>query len=241
MKQLDVCLSPDLIELYDLEGKIVVVVDILRATSCFTTGIAHGVRAIKPVATLAECKDLQNQGYVGAAERGGEMVPGFDLGNSPFAYMQEHLEGAEIAVTTTNGTMAISKSIYARQIIVGSFLNLSMVVNYLKRQSSDILIHCAGWKGKVNLEDTLFAGAVVEGLYGNVEMACDAPLVSRALYNQAKNDLFGFLQESSHVRRLQNLGIEKDIEFCLEKNKYKVIAVLKNGHLVKMGLDDMLV
>ncbi len=241
MKELDVCLTPDLIELHDLKGKVVVIVDILRATSCITTGIAHGVKSIRPVATLAECKDLQNQGYVAAAERGGLMVDGFDLGNSPFAYMTEELKDRTIAMTTTNGTIALSKSLAARQIIIGSFLNLSSVINYLKKQPYDIVIHCAGWKGRINLEDSLFAGAVVDGLKGNCQMPNDAPRMAMAVYQQANSDLLGFLADCSHVNRLRKLGLDKDIEFCLQRDKYNLIPVLKDDHLIKMGLSDMLV
>jgi len=241
MKEVEVCLTPDLIELYDLRGKVVVIVDVLRATSCITTALAHGINSIKPVATLAECKDLQNQGYVAAAERGGLKVEGFDLGNSPFNYMNEELADADIAMTTTNGTIAVSKSMEARQVIIGSFLNLTSVVNYLKRQSYDVLIHCAGWKGKVNMEDSLFAGAVVQELDGSCEISTDAPRMVQILYSQGKENMYAFLENSSHVNRLKKLGLNKDIEFCLQRDKYNVIPVLKNMHLIKMGLNDMLI
>ena len=93
MPKVEVCFSPDLIERYSLDEKIVVVVDILRATSCMTSGIAHGVASIIPVATLEECKELQQAGYIAAAERGGQKVDGFDLGNSPFSYMNPEYTG----------------------------------------------------------------------------------------------------------------------------------------------------
>src|SRR5690606_28130478 len=101
---------PGLVDLYDVKGKVVVVIDILRATSCMTTAIAHGVKSLIPVATLEECKTLQQNGYIAAAERDGKMADGFDLGNSPFSYMEKPLAGKTIAVTTTNGTQAIVKS-----------------------------------------------------------------------------------------------------------------------------------
>ncbi len=239
-KELEVCLTPDLIELYDVRGKIVVVVDILRATSSIVTGLAHKVNSIRPVSTLSECKDLQNQGYFAAAERGGMMVEGFDLGNSPFGFMIEQLEDADVAMTTTNGTLAINKSTGAKQIIIGSFLNFSSVVKYLKMQPNDILIHCAGWKGKINMEDSLFAGAVADELADFCDFKSDAVAVAQSLYLQSKGDFLGFMKNSSHVRRLQKLGLEKDIEFCLQMNKYNVVPVLKGDHIVKMTLEDML-
>jgi len=240
MKQLDVCLSPDLIELYDLTGKVVVVIDIFRATSCMTTGIAHGVQSIKPVATLAECKDLQNQGYIAAAERGGKMVEGFDLGNSPYSYMDPGMEDARIAMTTTNGTLAITKSMDARQVLIGSFLNLTTLVKYLKRQPHSILLLCAGWKGKVNMEDSLFAGAVVKALKDNCDMECDAPKVALTLYERGKSDLENFVKGTSHYERMKRLKLERDAAFCLKIDEYKVIPVLKGDRLIKMGLNEML-
>mgnify|MGYP006284725537 CR=1 FL=1 len=241
MRKIDVCLSPDLIELYDLTGKVVVVVDILRATSCMTTGIAHGVNSIKPVATLAECQELQFKGYTAAAERNGKKVDGFDLGNSPFDYMDEELRGKDIAVTTTNGTLAITKSMDAEQVIIGSFLNFSAIINYLKRIKHDVVIHCAGWKGKVNMEDSLYAGAVVDALNGQMDYACDAPKIVHSLYLQAKGNMLDFMQNSSHAKRLTKLSIQRDIEYCLKFDEFKNIPVLKGDHLMKMGISDMLI
>jgi 2-phosphosulfolactate phosphatase len=228
MKTIDVCLSPDLMHLYHVHDRTVVVVDILRATSCMTTAFAHGIAEIKPFARLDDCLAMKTQGYFTAGERDGKKVEGCDLGNSPFEYMNPDLQGKKIAFTTTNGTQAIAKSEGAREIIIGSFLNLSTVADYLRYGTNNVLVVCAGWKGKVNLEDTLFAGALVELLKDNIEPDCDAPLLAQHLYNQAKGDLVYFLKESSHVRRLAKLNIYKDIEFCLTPNQYTVLPILKN-------------
>lgn len=232
MKTIDVCLSPDLMHLYEVQNKTVVVVDILRATSCMTTAFAHGIKSITPFALLEDCLAMKNKNYFTAGERNGEKVGGFDLGNSPFEYMEENLRGQHIAFTTTNGTQAIVKSLGAKEILIGSFLNLAAIVDYLKKSTDNILIVCAGWKGKVNLEDTLFAGAVVEGLKDYAHPECDAPLAAQRLYNLAKDDMVYFLKDSSHVKRLNRLDIHKDILFCLTPNLYKVIPILRDGVLV---------
>lgn len=234
MRSIDVCLSPELLHLYDIEGKIVVVIDILRATSCMTTALAHGIRSIRPVASLEECRTLKDSGVICAAERDGKKAEGFDIGNSPFSYMNSGLKGKDVAMTTTNGTLAISLSKSAKQVIVGSFLNLAALSDYLLKQQADILLLCSGWKGKVNLEDTVFAGAVVENLKGHFAPYCDAPLAAQHLYNLAKTDMVAFLQNSSHVKRLRKLNIEEDIEFCLSLNKFKTIPVLEGDLLVDM-------
>ena len=229
MKTIDVCLSPDLMHLYDVRDKTVVIIDILRATSCMATAFAHGINSITPFAKLEDCLAMKAKGYFTAGERDGKKVDGFDLGNSPFEYMDEKLRGQKIAFTTTNGTLAIAKAIEAREIVIGSFLNLSAITKYLLEGDNNVLLVCAGWKGKVNLEDTLFAGAVIDALKDHIEPDCDAPLVAQHLYSIARNDMVGFLATASHVKRLAKLNIHKDIEFCMTANQYTVVPRLHVG------------
>ncbi|HTJ49478.1 MAG TPA: 2-phosphosulfolactate phosphatase [Cyclobacteriaceae bacterium] len=232
MRTIDVCLSPDLMHLYTVHDKTVVVVDILRATSCMTTAFAHGIKSIKPFAKLEDCLAEKSNGFFTAGERNGEKVEGFDLGNSPFEYMDNNLVGKQIAFTTTNGTQAIAKSAGAKEIVIGSFLNLNAVARYIRKGSNNILVVCAGWKGKVNLEDTLYAGALVELLKDITQPECDAPMAAQHLYNLAKHDMVDFLKDSSHVKRLNRLDIHKDIVFCLTPDQYDVVPVLRDGALV---------
>jgi len=217
--------------LYPVDGKSVVVVDILRATSSMVTAFAHGVDSIYPVAKLDDCRAMKVKGYLIAGEREGEKVPDFDLGNSPFEYRAENLKGKQIALTTTNGTQAIAKSIGAGEIMIGAFLNLSAVANHLINSNNDVLIVCAGWKGKVNLEDTVFAGALIEKVKDNFSLACDAPLMAQQLYKSAKSNLVEFLGESSHVKRLNKLNIHDDMKFCCTIDAYSVVPVLRDGTL----------
>jgi 2-phosphosulfolactate phosphatase len=231
MRTIDVCLSPDLMHLYPVKDHSVVVVDILRATSCMTTALAFGIDRIAPFAALEDCLAMKAKGYFTAGERDGKKVDGFDLGNSPFEYQDPKLKGQRIAFTTTNGTQAIVKSLGAAEIIIGSFLNISGVAEHLEKSSNNILIVCAGWKGKFNLEDTLFAGALVDKMKNVVTHACDSPLAAQHLYNTAKGDMLSFLKESSHVKRLGRLNIHKDIEFCLTEDQYSVVPILKDNEL----------
>ncbi|HAK79965.1 MAG TPA: 2-phosphosulfolactate phosphatase [Runella sp.] len=235
MKSIDVCLTPDLLHLHNIDNTIVVVTDIFRATSCMVTGLAYGVGSITPVATVEECFELQQKGYIAAAERNAMKVEGFDLDNSPFSYMDEDLVGANIAMTTTNGTLSITKAKNsAVKVLVGAFLNLGAIVNHLKSQPYDVLVLCAGWKGRVNLEDTLFAGALVDALKDEYIIGEDSALMAMRAYQQAQNDLLGYVANSSHVRRLQRLGIHKDIAYCLQRDLYDVVPVLRGSTLVNM-------
>src|SRR5687767_12680623 len=116
MRTIDVCLSPDLMHLYPVKDQAIVVVDILRATSCMTTAFAHGIASITPFAQLNDCLAAKANNFFTAGERDGKKVEGFDLGNSPFEYMEPELQGKNIAFTTTNGTQAIVKSLGAQEI-----------------------------------------------------------------------------------------------------------------------------
>lgn len=230
-RSIDVCLSPDLMHLYPVKECTVVVVDILRATSCMTTAFAYGVESITAFAKLDDCLSMKAQGYLTAGERDGKKVEGFDLGNSPFEYMKPEMKGQRIAFTTTNGTQAITKSIGCQELLIASFLNLSAVAEHLKKSTTDILVVCSGWKGRISLEDALFAGALVEKLKDGFALACDSPLAAQRLYIQAKNNMLDYLKDSSHVKRLARLNIQKDVEFCLTPNQFNVVPRLIDGEL----------
>ncbi|MCS6795894.1 MAG: 2-phosphosulfolactate phosphatase [Raineya sp.] len=235
MPSLEVCFSPHLLALHTLSHKAVVAVDILRATSCMVTAIACGVEKILPLQDTEICKAMKAQGYLIAAERDGKQIEGFDLGNSPFSYM--NLAGKKIAFTTTNGTQVIKLSENAEKIIIGAFLNLTAVADYLAKEQKDVLIACAGWKGQVNVEDTLFAGALVAKLVQKgFVIANDSALLAKSLYETHKNHLLDFVNLCSHVQRLKNLGIQKDIEFCLQKDVYAVVPVLEDGEIIRYEL-----
>ncbi|TAF43156.1 MAG: 2-phosphosulfolactate phosphatase [Sphingobacteriales bacterium] len=232
LKKVEVCFTPALLPLYEIENTIVVVIDIFRATSSICYGFENGAKAIIPVATVEECLAYQNQTFLLAAERDGKVVDGFDFGNSPFSYTRQKIDGKTIVLTTTNGTHAINQSkTKANQIIIGSFFNLDAVCNYLANEEKNVLLLCAGWKNKFNLEDTLFAGAVVQQLVQNGFSCDDASTASLDLYNIAKTDLYAYTSKTSHSERLINLGIEEDIKFCLKLNITSVIPVLIGDRL----------
>lgn len=236
--QLHICLTPALIPLYQVEDYIVVIIDIFRATSSICYGIDNGAEAIIPVAEVEECAAYREKGlsYLLAAERNGEVVSGFDFGNSPFSYTKEMVSGKTVVLTTTNGTHALHLSRSAKKVAIGSFLNLTALCNWLQTQNDNILLVCAGWKNQFNLEDTIFAGAVIEELKGRQFVLDDPAIAANDLYQLAKNDLPGYLSKTSHSERLKKLGIEKDIAFCLNVDITSSIPVLQGEKLVKLIL-----
>jgi len=236
MNNLNVCLTPALIPLYQVEDYIVVIVDIFRATSSICYGIENGAKAIIPVAEVEECAAYREKGlnYLLAAERDGKVVDGFDFGNSPFSYTKEKVAGKTVVLTTTNGTHALHISRAAKKIVIGSFLNLTALCDWLKTQDENILLVCAGWKNNFNLEDTLFAGAVIEQLKDADFKLDDAAIAANDLFQAGKNDIDEYLKKTSHSERLKKLGIEKDIEFCLQTDMTTAIPVLYGDKLVKL-------
>lgn len=234
-RKLEVCLSPALLHLHDIRESIVVVIDIFRATSSMCYGLANGAEAIIPVASVEACRSYEDTDYLLAAERNGEVVAGFDFGNSPFSYTAEKVAGKTIVLTTTNGTHAINESREAKKVVIGSFLNLGALSTWLKTQPHDVLLLCAGWKNKVNLEDSLFAGALAFHLKNEAYKLDDAAILVADLYELAKSDLEEFMKKTSHSERLKELNIEADIAFCLQTDVVDTIPVLDGDRLLKLG------
>lgn len=227
---LEICLTPDVVSFIDLTGKIAVVVDIFRATSCMVAGLASGVTHVIPVADIADALHYKSQDYVTAGERNGEKVEGFDIGNSPFEHMEQEFK--KIVMTTTNGTQAIEAvKGTAEQVIIGAFLNLKAVTNYLKTQNKDVVIVCAGWKGRFNAEDSLFAGALALKLKSDFWWEGDETLFASHSYSSVKNNLPKMLKQSSHYKRLEKNGVSDDMEFCLQIDKFKNVPVLNENIL----------
>ena len=196
------------------------------------TAFANGAASIKPFADLEECRKASSNGYQTSGERNGVKMEGFDRGNSPFEYIDSSIKGKNIAFTTTNGTQAIEKSKSAKHLLIGAFLNVSAVAKRVTELNEDLLIVCAGWKGRFNLEDTLFAGALADRLKDGFNTNDDAVIASIALYHDAKNDLVSFLNQSSHVQRLNKLNVHEDMSFCVREDQYEVVPFLKGDHLV---------
>lgn len=231
-----ICMSPAMYELYRQANGITVVVDIFRATSAICTALQNGVTEVIPVASIHDAKRYSDDDdVIIAAERGGEIVDGFVYGNSPLSYINnKHIQGKTLVLTTTNGTQAIDAAKEDGELVIGAFSNLSVLTKWLIEQNQDVMLLCAGWKNRLNLEDSLFAGAVVDVLLNNgfeYDIDSDAAIISRLLYTTAKNDMLKFLENSSHRNRLKNLNLENDVEYCLTLDTCNVVPKLAGGSL----------
>lgn len=230
-------LSPALLNLYEVKDTIVVVIDVLRATSTIATALNNGAGCVIPVDDIAKCVSLgKSLSGITAGERDGKIADGLEYGNSPFEYPREFVGGKTLVLTTTNGTrllhMALARG--ASHIITGSFPNLTAVCNYLVSQRKPVLLACSAWKDRVNIEDTLFAGAVIKKIRNHFSINCDASGVAETLYEAASPDLYGFLKEknATHYQRLTGFGLEKDLRYCLTMDAANVLPFYENERLV---------
>ena len=173
-----------------------------------------------------------------AGERDGKIAEGLQHGNSPFEYPTDFIGGRTLVLTTTNGTkllhMALDRG--AGQIITGSFPNLGAVCDYLLTQNMPVVLACAAWKDKVNIEDLLFAGAVINKVKTNFDINCDSSQIAETLFRDAKKDLYEFMKakNASHYQRLSGYGLEKDIRYCLTPDVAPVLPLYENGKLITL-------
>lgn len=237
-KRVEVCFSPNLFDLYKGEFEIIVVIDVLRATSAICAAFYNGVSELIPVSTIEEAKEYQEKGFLVGAERQGKIVEGFDFGNSPYSYMQEDFKGQTVVLSTTNGTRAINIAKTAGEVVIGALTNLDILKEWLERQDKNVLCLCSGWQNKFNLEDTICAGAILDHLLntGNFQSVEDSSIAAKYLFLSAKDNILGYLKASSHRRRLLNLNLSEDIKFCLTPNATPVIPVLEGDRIIKLEL-----
>ncbi len=235
--ELYTCLSPSLLDLYEVNNSIVVIIDVLRATSTIATALYNGAKSIIPVDSVAECIRIGKQiESITAGERDGQIAEGLEYGNSPFEYSREFINGKTLVLTTTNGTRLLQMALdnNAKAIITGSFPNLSAVCNFLITQKQNVILGCAAWKNRVNIEDTLFAGAVISRIGKHFSINCDSSAMATSMYFEAKDDLFEFmkLKNASHYNRLTTFGLEKDIRYCLTEDIANITVFYKDGKLL---------
>jgi 2-phosphosulfolactate phosphatase len=234
MPKLEVCLSPALLHLYDIKESIVVIIDVFRATSTIAAMLHNGAKEIIPTDSVSRCIEIGNAipGSITAGERDGKVAEGLQHGNSPLEYPEAFVNNKTVILTTTNGTRLLYMCKDAEQIITGSFLNLKAVCDYVSMQNKNVLLACASWKDRYNLEDSLFAGAVVDAVGDLFEMNCDSARASKHLYNTAKGNLYEFIQDSSHFLRLSKFGLQEDMRYCMQLNLHNVLPIFRNEKLV---------
>jgi 2-phosphosulfolactate phosphatase len=233
--RLEVCLSPALLNLYDTNGVLVVIIDIFRATSTIVTALDNGAECVIPVAAVAECiqKSLEIPNSITAGERDGKIAEGLQYGNSPLEFHRGFIQGKSLILTTTNGTRLLHKVEGAADIVIGSFLNISAVADYISKRGLNVLLGCASWKDRVNLEDTLFAGALIAKVEQHFNINCDSARIAKNLFSCCENvPVIEFLKDSSHYKRLSGFGLEADMEYCAQIDVHSIVPVLRGEKIL---------
>lgn len=210
----------------------VIVVDVLRATSCVIWACRNGAYRVIPVSDAGEGAAIAGRlgDCIMAGERGGVRLPGFNLGNSPLEYTAEAVKGKHIILNTTNGTGAIKAADGASHVLIGAMLNHDAVARRAAELGLDVTIMCAGTDGEFSADDICAAGAIAASLckYADVTGRCDLTLVAQVLYDEWRSGRAD-LSETYHYARLVELGFEEDVRFCLQENVTDVVPVYVNG------------
>jgi 2-phosphosulfolactate phosphatase len=235
-RNLEICFTPAIFEAHaDIEA-VVVVIDILRATSSICTAFANGVREIIPVATLEEAREMKSKGYLLAAERDGFVLDFADFGNSPYNFTSDKVEGRSVAYSTTNGTGIMKRASECHDVVIGSYLNFSALCRWLEEQDRKVVIVCAGWKTRFSLEDALCSGAVAERLLqgGRFTTQCDSVHAATDLWKAAKDDLMVYIEKAAQRSRLRDKGLDDCLQYCHTFDVTDIIPVLRGGRLVRL-------
>ncbi len=236
-RKIEVCFTPAVYNEFRNDEAIVVIVDILRATSAIITAFLHGAKRIIPVATLEEAKEYKDKGYIVAAERDGIKRDFADFGNSPFNFQNDFIRNQEIVYSTTNGTQCIMLARESYRVLIGGYLNIDALVNYLTLNQRDVLILCAAWKNKFNLEDSLFAGALTDMLLQTEDFytICDSAHASVDLWNIARNNILQYIDKAAQRHRLRKNNLDDVIGYCHTMNLTNIIPALKENYLIKVS------
>jgi 2-phosphosulfolactate phosphatase len=234
IRNLETCFSPALYEADCHTDSIVVIIDVLRASSAICTAFANGAASIIPVADVDTAKEYKSKGYLVAAERDGFVLDFADFGNSPFNFTKEEVSGKTIVYNTTNGTGIIKLASSSYKTVIGSFLNIRSLTKWLINQDKDVLLLCAGWKNKFNIEDSVCAGAMADILMQSncYTTKCDSTLAAIDLWSIASPDLPGYIEKAAQRTRLRDKNLDDCIAFCLTSDFTDKIPVMTNGALI---------
>lgn len=225
--KIEICFSPALYPYYtDNNDRIVVVVDIFRASTTMCAALSNGVKSIIPVASIEEAQAYKAKGYLVGAERNVKRCDFADFGNSPFDYTAEKVKDKEIVFTTTNGTRAIEEAADSLYLLIGSFSNLSVIADFCISKQKDVIVLCAGWNNRFNIEDSLYGGALAEQLIkGGYSSASDATQVALSMWEEAKPNVHAYINRTEHIKRLEANNLQDSVEYCLTLDTVPLVPI----------------
>ena len=237
MNRVDLYLVPAAIERAPLEGRSIVVVDVLRSSTTIAWALRNGAAKVIPVETVEEAtrlaQTLDAKTRLLCGERDGRKVGGFDLGNSPREYTRERVEGKTLVFASSNASPLMAGVLAGHAQRLAGYVNLTAVVDSLRRDDGDVAIVCAGRIGRFSLEDTACAGALVRRLAGHAAgIALNDAAEMAAEYDRSHGvDPEGILRRSEHGRYLIGLGFEEDLPVCAAVDQVPLVPILRDGRI----------
>lgn len=241
VETLDVFSSAHSFKEEDLRDKTVVMIDVLRASSTMVTALHNGAKGVIAVEDMDDASkishNLDAKSFLLSGEKDGVKIEGYDLGNSPLEHNRDTVEDKTIILNTTNGTKAIKRCGLAEQITVGSFLNMKPVVDYLQELNGEAVLVCAGWRGRLSLEDMLCAGNIIYELSDGQLPAetRDGAKVAFGLYEKFGDDIENCIKSSNYAVRLRNIVDEEDLSFCCQRSIMQVLPALNEGIITDLN------
>lgn len=217
----------------EFNGKNVVVIDVLRATTVMVTALENGASCIYPFKEIDEAKEkwgVKKDGFL-AGERKGLKIEGFKFGNSPLEFTKEAVQGKEIFMTTSNGTRAIENALSADNLYIACYLNISAVSEKLLESRKDVVILCAGTDDEFSLDDSLCAGMIIKKISEKEILKMDDLGLALKKIADLTSDIKGVLAESKHYSYLKSIGCEKDLDYCTMIDIFNITPFYKNGKI----------
>lgn len=238
-RKVDVFFSPAQVDELSLRGQNVVVIDVLRASTTIAMALYAGAREIIPVASVESAVKISGSLFgevtLRGGERNGQVIEGFNLGNSPEEYTEETVKGKSIIYTTTNGSAAVVKARYAQNLVIGGFVNISKVVLFLKTLKEDFVLMCAGRQNEFCLEDAVCCGMLLFKLQRSIRNLDigDAGRATVILFKNFGKNVLRMLQESEHGKFLSAIGFGRDLPICASVDSIPVLPIV-SGNVIKL-------
>ncbi len=242
--RLDVFFTHNEVKQGDTMGRLVAIVDVLRASTTVATALGNGAKTVIPVegadGVIARAREFERSAVLLTGEQKMLPIPGFDLGNSPQSFTEEAVEGKTILITTTNGTRALLGVQGARDIVIASYVNFTAVLTLMKVAASsntDIAIICAGEEGSFTLEDAACAGRYVRAIPKRAESVVvnDAALASVLIEKRYGDNIAKVFKESTHGKALEGAGFGDDLAAAAQVDSYPVVPIYQDRQITKLG------
>ncbi|HEY6222138.1 MAG TPA: 2-phosphosulfolactate phosphatase [Candidatus Eisenbacteria bacterium] len=241
MNRLDLYFTPPEAERASIEGRQIVIIDVLRSCTSIAVALSNGASKVIPVESVEEAarlaSTLGSKSRLLCGERDGRKVSGFDLGNSPLEYARERVEGATLIFASTNASPLMAGLLEGREQLLLAYVNVGAVADAVRRRGEDVAIVCAGKNKRFALEDAACAGALIRRLTsaGGPVAVNDAAEMAREYDRSHGLAPEAILRTSEHGRDLIEMGFEDDLPVCAKIDSVPVVPYLREGRITALS------